>query len=82
MKKVKSRLNLDNACLSSHPKTKSIKIKIHKTIILRTLHMWLEHRLRASENRMLMKIHTCIYTKERGSNMGRKNLYNKELHNL
>jgi hypothetical protein len=62
------------ACLPN-VKTKSIKIKIHKTIILPTL-----HRLRAFENRMLMKIHT--YTKERGSKMGRKNLYNKELHNL
>jgi hypothetical protein len=76
----KSRLNLNNACLSSHLKTKSIKIKKHKTKILPILQRWLEHRLIAFENRMLMKI--CIFTKERGSNMGRKNVYNKELHNL
>jgi hypothetical protein len=68
--KIKSRLNLGNACcysvhnlLSSHLISKNLKIKIYKTVILPivlygcetwSLTLWEEHRLRVFETRVLM----------------------------
>jgi hypothetical protein len=71
-KEIKSRLNLGNACchfvqnlLCSHLLSKSLKIKICRTIILPVVLYWREtwililreeHRLRVFENRVLRRV--------------------------
>jgi hypothetical protein len=70
--KIKSRLNMGNACyhavqnlLSSHLLYRNVKIKIYKTVILPvvlygckawSLMLRKEHRLRVFENRVLWRI--------------------------
>jgi hypothetical protein len=69
---IKSRLNSGNACyhlvqslMSSRLLSKKVKVKMHKTIILRVVLYWCEtwsltlreeHRLRVFENRVLRGI--------------------------
>jgi hypothetical protein len=70
-KRIKSRLNLGNACyhlvqsLSSRLLCRNVKVKMYKTIILPvvlygcetwSLTLREEHRLRMSENRVLRRI--------------------------
>jgi sorting nexin-29 len=91
---IKSRLNAGNACyysvqnlLSSHLISKSLKIKIYKTVILPVVlygcETWSftlgeEHRLRVYENTVLRKI-SGPKREEDGS---WRKLHNDELHSL
>jgi hypothetical protein len=92
---IKSRLNSGNACyhlvqsiLSSRLRSRDIKVKIYKTIILPvvlygcepwSLTLREEHRLKVFENRVLRR----IFGPKRDEVMGEwRKLHNKELHNL
>jgi hypothetical protein len=76
-----------NVDLSSHLLFKNIKIKIHKTIILRvvlygcknwSLTLKEEHRLRGCENMVLRRVFGSKMEEVVG---GWRRLYNEELHN-
>jgi hypothetical protein len=91
---IKSRLNLGNTCyysvqylLSSHLRSKKLKIKIYKTVILLvvlygckiwSLTLRYEHRLRVFENRVLRR---AFEPKREEDRLWRK-LHNDELHCL
>jgi hypothetical protein len=93
--KIKSRLNLGNACyhsvqslLSSRLLSRNLKVKTYKTIILPlvlygcetwSLTLREEHRLRVFENRVLRR----IFGPNRDEVTGQwRKLNNGELHNL
>jgi hypothetical protein len=85
--KIKSRLNLGNAC-SSRLFSKYIKIKIRKTIILPAILYGCEnlfpilreeHILRVSENKVLRRIFALKREEVEG---GWRRLHNEELHNF
>jgi hypothetical protein len=91
---IKNRLNSGNACyhsvknlVSSRLVSKSLKIKIYKTVILPLVlcgcETWCltlreEHRLRVFENRALRK----IFGPKREEDGPWRKLHNDELHNL
>jgi hypothetical protein len=91
---IKSRLNSGNACyysvqnlLSTCPISKTLKIKIHKTVILPvvlygcetwSLTLKEEHRLRVLENIVLRK----IFGLKREVDGSCRKLHNDELHSL
>jgi hypothetical protein len=91
---IKSRLNSGNACcysvqnlLSSRLISKSLKIKIYRTVILPavlhgcetwSLTLKVEHRLRVFENRVLRRI--CGPKREEDGSW--RKLHNDELHSL
>jgi hypothetical protein len=93
--KIKSRLNLGNACyhliqslLSSHLLSRNVKVKIYKTIILSvvlygcetwSLTLRKEHRLRVFENRVLRRILGPKRDEVKGE---WRKLHSEELHNL
>jgi hypothetical protein len=93
--KIKSRLNLGNACyhsvqslFSSRLLSRNVKVKIYKTIILPfvlyrcetwSLTLREEHRLRVFENRVLRR----IFGPKRVEVTGEwRKLHSKELHSL
>jgi hypothetical protein len=92
--KIKSRLNLGNACyysvqnlLPSRLTSKNLKIKMYKTVILpvvlygrKTWYLILgeEHRLRLFENRVLRR----IFGPKREEDGSWRILHNDELHSL
>jgi hypothetical protein len=94
-KDIKSRLNLRHVCyhsvqslLSSCLLSRNVKVKIYKTIILPvvlhgcetwSLMLWEKHRLRVSENRVLMRIFGP--KKDEGTVEWRK-LHSEKLHIL
>jgi hypothetical protein len=91
---IKSRLNSGNACyysvqnlLSSHLISKSLKIKIYKSVILPvvlygcetwSLTVGEEHRLRVFGNRVSRK----VFGPKREEDGSRRKLHNDELHSL
>jgi hypothetical protein len=91
---IKSRLNVENACyysvqniLSSRLISKSLKIKIYKTVILPVVlygcETWFltlreEHRLRVFEKRVLRK----VFGPKREEDGSWRKLHNDEIHRL
>jgi hypothetical protein len=87
---IKKRLNSGNAChysvqnlLSSCLLSKNVKVRIYKTIILPVV-LWSltlreEHKLKEFENRVLRRI---FGTKNNGVTGGQRNLHNTNLYDL